>query len=163
MTPARQARKSLSGFLGLVLCALLAPSWALWAATTERVVTDYHTGLAMFGYDPVAYFTEARPVAGSPEFEYRHAGVVWRFRNEGNRAAFATNPEVYMPRFGGYDPVGVARGVATPGHPDLWVRVENELYLFYNIEGRDAFVTNPRKVIGGAEIRWPDVLRVLSP
>jgi hypothetical protein len=167
MTPARQARKTLAGFpagfLALLLCTVLAPTWSLWAATTERVVTDRHTGLALFGYDPVAYFTEARPVAGSPKHEYRHAGVVWRFRNEGNRAAFAANPEVYMPRFGGYDPVGIARGVATPGHPALWARVGNELYLFYNVEGRDAFVTNPAKVIGGAEVRWSDVLRALSP
>jgi hypothetical protein len=166
MTPARQARKLLAGFrlgfLILAFCTLPAGIGAR-AATTERIVTDRHTGLAMYGYDPVAYFTEARPVVGRPEYELRHAGAVWRFRNEGNRAAFQANPDTYMPRFGGYDPVGIARGVATPGHPDLWARVGDELYLFYNVEGRDAFVTNPKKVIGGAEIRWPDVLRVLSP
>ncbi len=168
MTPARQARKSVAGFraalliggLALAVCALAGP---LRAATTERIVTDRHTGLAMFGYDPVAYFTEGQPVLGRSDYELRHAGAVWRFRNEGNRAAFAANPDVYMPRFGGYDPVGIARGVATPGHPALWVRDGDALYFFYNAEGREAFVTNPKKVIGGAEIRWPDVLRVLSP
>src|SRR5207244_12096850 len=90
-------------------------SAALRAATTERVVVDRHTGLALYGVDPVAYFTERKPVPGRPEFEYSYAGAVWRFDNEGNRAAFAADPDVYMPRYGGYDPVGISRGLATPG------------------------------------------------
>ena len=84
------------------------------AATTERVVVDQHTGLALYGIDPVAYFTERKPVPGRAEFEYSYAGAVWRFANDGNRAAFAADPDIYMQRYGGYDPVGVSRGLATP-------------------------------------------------
>ena len=54
-------------------------------------------------------------MAGNPELELRYGGAAWRFCNVGNRAAFAAQPEVYMPQFGGYDPVGVARGVAVAG------------------------------------------------
>ena len=68
----------------------------------------------------MAYFTDAAPRLGSSDFELSFAGVVWRFHNEGNRAAFIANPEVYMPRFGGYDPVAVARGASAPGHAELW-------------------------------------------
>jgi hypothetical protein len=68
----------------------------------------------------VAYFADATPRLGSSDFELSFAGVVWRFRNEGNRAAFIANPEVYMPRSGGYDPVAVARGASAPGHAELW-------------------------------------------
>ena len=79
------------------------------AATTERIILDYRTGLAIHGYDPVAYFTDAVALAGRDALELRYEGVVWRFRNAGNRAAFAERPDVYMPQFGGYDPVGVTQ------------------------------------------------------
>ena len=131
------------------------------ASTTERVVVDRHTGLALYGIDPVAYFTDRKPVAGRAELELRFAGAVWRFDNEGNRAAFAADPAVYMPRFGGYDPLGVARGVSTPGNPDLWSLVEDRLYLFYSAEARQAFVADPGPAIAAAEIRWPEVMKEL--
>lgn len=133
------------------------------ASTTERVVVDPQSGLALYGFDPVSYFTEGQPVPGVAEFEYRHAGVSWRFRNEGNRAAFATNPEIYTPRFGGYDPLGVARGVATPGHPQVWVRRDDRIYLFHKAETRAAFVADPHAAVAAAEGRWPQVLKDLIP
>ncbi|MGB9370166.1 MAG: YHS domain-containing (seleno)protein [Xanthobacteraceae bacterium] len=142
--------------------ALAALPPVLHAATTERVVIDRHTGLAIYGIDPVAYFTERKPTAGRENFELRHAGVVWRFENEGNRAAFAADPEVYMPRFGGYDPIGVSRGVATPGKPALWVVSEQRLYLFYTTEARAAFLANPPEVIAGAMARWSAVQSELA-
>ena len=95
-------------FCALVACFERGPA----AATTERIVVDRHTGLALYGFDPVAYFTDAEPLAGRAEFEWSFADAVWRFRNEGNRAAFVDRPEVYMPRFGGYDILAVARGAA---------------------------------------------------
>lgn len=127
------------------------------AATTERVVVDRHTGLAIYGIDPVAYFTVGKPTAGRGNFELRHAGAVWRFDNEGNRAAFAAYPDIYMPRFGGYDPVGVSLGVARPGTPALWVVSEQRLYLFYTAEARATFVANPDEVIAAATARWSAV------
>ena len=139
----------------------LAGAVSLQAAVTERVVTDPHSGLALYGFDPVAYFTEGAPAQGDAAIEYRFAGVVWRFRNEGNRAAFAANPEVYTPRFGGYDPLGVARGVATPGHPELWVRRDDRLYLFHKPETRTAFVADPLDAVAAAENRWPQVVKDL--
>jgi hypothetical protein len=145
--------------LGLALAGL-AP--ALQAATTERLVIDRHTGLAIYGIDPVAYFTERKPTAGREDFELRHAGAIWRFENEGNRAAFAADPEVYMPQFGGYDPVGVSRGVATPGKPALWVLREQRLYFFYTPEARAVFLADPADVIAGATARWSAVRSELS-
>ena len=141
-------------FAALALCAIPA---ALHAATTERIVVDRHTGLALYGIDPVAYFTDRKPLTGSPDFEYRHAGAIWRFHNEGNRAAFALDPDVYTPRFGGYDPVGVSRGVATPGYPQLWLVHDERLYLFYTENARQAFIAKPEAVIAAAAARWAGV------
>lgn len=128
---------------------------------TERVVTSPHTGLAIDGVDPVAYFTDAQPLIGRPEFEYRHQGAVWRFRNDGNKAAFAKSPDVYMPRYGGYDPVAVARGVAVAGNPLLWVVSGQRLYLFFSSAARAQFTANTDKIIAEADSRWPKVVSTL--
>ena len=100
--------------------SLISLDFAAQAATTERVVVNRYSGLAIEGFDPVAYFTESRPARGLPDFEAREAGAVWRFRNEGNRASFVAHPEIYGPQFGGYDPVDLGRGVTFAGSPRFW-------------------------------------------
>jgi YHS domain-containing protein len=167
MTARRRSRKrhvgSVAGAIALGLAALAAgfPP-VLRAATTERIVVDRHTGLALYGVDPVAYFTDGRMIVGRAEFEYRHAGAIWHFHNEGNLAAFRADPDVYMPRFGGYDPVGIARGVSTPGFGQLWAVFEQRLYLFYTAEARRSFMANPAAVIAAATARWAEVRSELS-
>jgi hypothetical protein len=166
MTAARQKRKrSCAGFAGLggVLIALLAGPPATVAATTEQLVVDWHTGMAIGGYDPVAFFTDGRPMAGSADFEFRYAGAIWRFRNVGNRDAFAAQPDIYMPKFGGYDPIGVTRGVAVAGNPNVWLITGKRLYLFYDRGRLEKFVTDADRLSAEAERKWPDVRRALSP
>jgi hypothetical protein len=99
---------------------------------------------------------------GRAELEFRFAGAIWRFGNEGNRAAFVADPRIYMPRFGGYDPVGIARGVSTPGHPQLWAIVKNRLYLFYTADARAAFLADPVAAIAAAEAHWAQVKQELA-
>jgi len=172
MTAARQERKSrpLSAFTCAFSCTF---SWAfLWAAVTllaasawdrpmaaEPLVFNRYTGLAIDGYDPVSYFVDGAPRLGRPDFELRLGGASWRFVNEGNMAAFAADPDVYAPQFGGHDPLAIVRGAATPGHPLLWAIAENSLYLFYSEEARAAFNSDPDTAIDAAERHWPDVRR----
>jgi hypothetical protein len=133
------------------------------AALTERIVVDWHTGLAIGGYDPVAFFTDHKPMAGSAGIELTHGDVVWRFCNIGNRAAFADRPDVYMPQYGGYDPVGVARGIAVAGNPNEWIVSGERLFLFYDAAAREKFIADPERVIAAALRKWPEVLKTLSP
>jgi hypothetical protein len=168
MTAARRRWKSTIGPAALGLGLLLgvpegfdaAPAAA---ATTERLVVDRHTGLALYGFDPVAYFTDGNAMTGRAELELSFAGAVWRFRNEGNRAAFIDRPDVYMPRFGGYDPLAVARGVAVPGNPQIWLVARQRLYLFQTPETRDAFAADPDKALAAAQAKWPQVAGNLVP
>jgi hypothetical protein len=127
------------------------------AATTQRIVTDYRSGLAISGFDPVAYFTDGAALIGSEEFEHVSDGVVWRFRNEGNLAAFAANAAVYRPQFGGYDPVAAARGVAVPGHPQMWIVKAQRLYLFFDSAARQKFISESDDVLVAAQARWREV------
>jgi hypothetical protein len=140
--------------------ACLAP--AVRATTTERVVTNRFSGLAIEGFDPVAYFIRNEAVVGLPDFEATEAGAVWRFHNEGNRASFLAHPEIYGPQFGGYDPIDVARGVAFAGNPRFFVVVGQRLYLFGLETHRDAFAANPAQFLPEARERWPRLEQTLS-
>jgi YHS domain-containing protein len=174
MTSARQQRptrpaprvrpgvaRALACGLGLAGVLIVGLPSMTGAATTQRVVHDTHTGLAINGVDPVAYFTDAAPLAGRPEHEYLYAGVVWRFCNEGNMAAFMANPDVYMPRFGGYDAVAIGRALALPGNPQLWAIAGDRLYLFYSEDARARFMAKPDEVISMADNKWPALVDTL--
>ena len=93
---------------------------------------------------------------------YRFDEIVCTSRRPETREAFAADPQVYMPRFGGYDPVGIARGVSTPGYPQLWALVNGRLYLFYSVEARAAFIVDPAATIAAAEARWAEVAHDLA-
>ena len=152
-------RRALWAAAALVVVAMVSKPG--WSSPSAPVVIDPQTGLAINGFDPVAYFTDDGPSPGRAEFEYQAAGVTWRFRSEGNRAAFAEHPEVYAPQFGGYDPVAVGRGVSVPGHPLTWLIAEQRLYFFYDAKARADFMQSPSRAIASALRRWPQVRRAL--
>ena len=138
------------------------PASPLTAATSERVVQDRHSGLALGGIDPVNYFTDGQPQAGLPEFEMSGDGAVWRFRNSSNLMMFKARPDVYGPQFGGYDPVDVARGVPCPGNPQIWLIAGQRLYLFSTENHRDAFAANTERTMRAAQARWPALRMTLA-
>jgi hypothetical protein len=173
MTAPRQERnrsRCESGFRpGIALIGLLAslavqawPAHPARASTTERVIVDRFTGLAIDGFDPVAYFADARPEIGLEDFEASQAGAVWRFRNEGNRASFVAHPDIYGPQFGGYDPIDLARGVTVAGNPRFWLVSGQRLYLFGREDNRDAFAADPERTRREANLRWPPLEQGLA-
>jgi len=178
MTAQRQERNgSRSGMRfrpGIAFISLLASlAWAnpgvlagladpARASTTERVIVNRYTGLAIEGFDPVAYFVDARPVIGREAFEASEAGAIWRFRNEGNRASFVAHPDIYGPQFGGYDPTDLARGVTFAGNPRFWLISGQRLYLFGREESRDAFAADPERFVREANQRWPQLEQGLA-
>lgn len=133
MTAARQQRKPpllIRMLLGIALGSGISTPLALWAATDNQLAVNSNIGLAISGFDPGAYFTDGKAIFRRAEIELNLDGAVWRFSNERNRDAFAGHPEVYAPRFGGYDPVAMGQGRSVPGHPLFWVVVGQRLYLY---------------------------------
>lgn len=173
MTVARHPRKLTMVLAPCLLTAtVLAIAGMLAAARAQSepappvayIVVDRHSGLAIDGFDPVAYFTDGTAVLGREAYELRLANVVWRFRNEGNRAVFKAHPEVYMPRFGGYDPVAIARGVGVAGNPHYWLVKDEHLYLFYDESARAAFLADSDGALATTTDRmWPKVQLTLAP
>ena len=141
---------ALAGFL-VVVCQ----EFTARASTTERVVVNRFSGIAIEGFDPVAYFVQGRPMLGREDFEAADAGAVWRFGNEGNRASFVAHPDIYGPQFGGYDPIDLARGVTFAGNPRFWLISGQRLYLFGREDNRDTFAAAPAGFLRQAKLRWP--------
>lgn len=141
------------------ICFVLVLSLALPAGAQEEagVWRDPATGYAIGGYDPVAFRTRGVPVKGEARFAHRWGGAAWAFENEGNRAAFAEAPQVYAPRFFGFDPASVARGVPAQGVPTHWYIDASGLYLFYRAANRTAFIADPTRIGDEAEKNWPGI------
>ena len=167
MTARRQERygwRPAAGFFALLAGFLIAvcPEFAARASTTERVVVNRFSGIAIEGFDPVAYFVQGHAVLGLEDFEAAESGAVWRFHNAGNRASFVAHPEIYRPQFGGYDPIDVARGVTFAGNPRFWVISGERLYLFGREANRDAFAADPARFLDQAAARWPELQENLA-
>jgi YHS domain-containing protein len=127
----------------------------------EVMQRDLQSGLALNGFDPVAYQLAERAVAGRAEFELDHRGVVWRFASAANREAFRDAPEAYEPAFAGFDASGVANGVAVETDPRQFAVIGSRLFLFRTRENRDAFVAD-RARRQMAEARWSEVYQTIA-
>ncbi|MEM1302255.1 MAG: YHS domain-containing (seleno)protein [Pseudomonadota bacterium] len=117
-------------------------------------------GVAINGYDPVAYFTESQPVEGSAEFTADHDGATFRFASAANRDTFAADPAAYAPQYGGYCAYAVSRGYTATTSPNAWTVHEGKLYLNFNRAVRTLWSRDiPGNIVKG-DANWPTVLEV---
>ena len=128
------------------------------AAAQQAPVYSSFLGGAIQGYDPVAYFTEGRPVEGSRQFTYQWNGATWRFSSAANRDRFAQAPEKYAPQYGGYCAYGVANGYAVKIDPQAWSVVDGKLYLNYSPAVQADWKKDVPGYIRRADAHWPKVL-----
>ncbi|MET3891107.1 YHS domain-containing protein [Bosea sp. OAE506] len=110
----------------------------------EGVQRDIQSGLALRGYDPIAYRLEGQAVAGDPAYEIVQDGVVWRFVSAANRDAFRDAPAIYTPAFSGYDASAVAEGRAVEIDPREFAIVGSRLFFFRTAENRQRFLADPQ-------------------
>ena len=99
---------------------------------TTRGLTSDGPGLALRGYDPVAYFTEGKPVLGQAKYSAAHNEATYRFATKANLRMFKADPEKYVPQYGGFCAYGVSVGAKFDGDPHLWRIVDGKLYLNLN-------------------------------
>jgi YHS domain-containing protein len=138
----------LAGILG---ASLVLPSGAL---ALDPVNASFF-GVAIEGTDPVAYFTEGRPVAGSKAHSLEYLGATWRFASAEHKAAFEADPEKYAPQYGGYCAWAVSQGYTAGIDPDAWSIVEGKLYLNYDERVMKTWLEDRDALIEQADARWP--------
>lgn len=115
-------------------------------------------GVAIAGYDAVAYFTDAKAVEGTNHYSFDWYGATWHFVSEANRDAFAKAPEKYAPQYGGYCAFGVSRGYAVKVDPTAWKIAGGKLYLNYNHDVQAEWAKDIAGHIARADANWPKVL-----
>ena len=175
----KQSTKNLMTLLhcGLVLFgALVCTSDKAFAFPVSTGANPYRAhiipekgNVAIFGYDPVAYFIEGRAVKGKDEFEHEFGDVRWRFSSAGNRDAFIDNPDGYLPRYGGFCTVCIVENEGLfDGNPKIWTIVKGKLYLNNDLRSREKFRRNASLYIEWADAVWgklatPAVRRISDP
>lgn len=111
-------------------------------------------GIAIRGYDPVAYFKESAPVKGSKDFSYTWQGVQWNFKDAANLVLFKSNPEKYSPQFGGYCAYGVSEDHKSPTEPAAFTIVDDKLYLNYSLKVKELWIKDTSGRIKKGETYW---------
>ncbi len=101
-------------------------------ADTPAAVNVSAAGLAIEGYDPVAYFAAGRPTPGDPRFTAVHEGATYRFASEDHRRRFLAEPARYVPVYGGFCAYGVSQGYKVKIDPTVFRIVDGRLYLNYD-------------------------------
>ena len=128
------------------------------AASAKDAVYQSFFGTAIDGTDPVAYFTEGKPVKGSSDFEHEWNGATFHFASAENRDLFAANPEKYAPQYGGYCAWAVSQGYTASTDPEAWKIVDGKLYLNYNKDVQTRWEGDIPGHIASADANWPSVL-----
>lgn len=143
--------------MALTVAALsIGPAQAVVADSPSAINTDAG-GLALHGYDPVAYFTAGHPMRGSARFSYRYMDVTYRFANAGDLRRFKANPAAYLPQFGGFCAMGVALEKKLDGDPMVWRVVDGKLYLNVNKDVQVAWLRDVPGNLAKANENWPQI------
>lgn len=144
---------------GLIALALALPfmSGIVAVANAGEVNASLLGGVAIEGYDPVAYFTDGKPVEGSDDFTVEHNGATWHFASAANRDAFAADPEAYAPQYGGYCAWAVSQGYTAPIDPDAWKIVDDKLYLNYSEGVQKRWAADIPGNIAKGDGNWPSI------
>ena len=144
----------LSGFFIPLATVLFLIPMAAQAGTIYNVGW---TGVAIKGYDPVAYFNDQMPVKGDKDFEYEWSGAKWRFASAKNLDMFKGDPEKYAPQYGGFCAFGVANGYLVKVDPEAWTVYESRLYLNYSLRVREQWKEDIPGNIRKADANWPNL------
>lgn len=148
-----QSRPALLVGLALLILLLVPAAFA-----DEPEIYTGRNGLAVGGYDTVAYFSQNEPVKGSADFTLDYKSATWRFSSQENLAAFKADPQAFAPRYGGYCAWAVAMGKLVKGNPKVWTIHEGALYLNVNKDTQKKWLKDIPGFIEKADENWPGIL-----
>lgn len=165
LPPVRAFPTRLMAFLvGLLLAGSTAMALDAATPTDPPASAAAHTGvvnapggIAIKGYDPVAYFTDGKAVPGDPAFSLDFDGAIWRFESQAHRQAFQAHPTRYEPEYGGFCAYGLAEGLKTDIDPAAFSIIGGRLYLNADADTRVLWRQNLLKSIAQADRNWPEV------
>ncbi|MEO8503264.1 MAG: YHS domain-containing (seleno)protein [Acidobacteriota bacterium] len=139
--------------LATVLFFLAASAFAV------SPVNSNWRGVAIHGYDPVAYFTDQKAVEGSSDVTFEWQGATWRFATAEHRKLFAAEPGKYAPQYGGYCAFAVAKNSTADIEPEAFTLIDGKLYLNYDAKIQETWRKDTKGYIQKADAFWPQMIR----
>ncbi len=115
--------------------------------------------VAILGYDPVAYFTDGKPVKGSAAHAFEWMGAKWLFASQAHLDLFKADPAKYAPQYGGYCAYGVAQDNLVSIEPDKFTVLDGKLYLNYNADVQATWSKDPRGYVKQADAKFKALLK----
>jgi YHS domain-containing protein len=140
-----------------VVALLLCSAVAAFAAGKQLVNVDSN-GVALQGYDPVAFFTDHKPVQGNSQFQSQYGGAKYYFASAEHKQLFDKEPSKYEPQFGGYCAYGTSQGHTAPIKIDAWQIVDGRLLMQYDRDVKDEFNKDQAGNLKKADQNWPGLI-----
>ena len=139
---------------------LLLPALMLALPASARATpgVNHRAGVALRGFDTVAWFSESRPRRGIAVHGAMWRGVAWHFASAETLARFEAQPEAFAPAFGGFCAFGVARGYKVDIDPEAWHIRADRLYLNYDRGVQRQWLRDMPGYITAAEANWPRLM-----
>jgi YHS domain-containing protein len=144
---------------------LLAVTIPLTTATLAGQSTDHkvlvlrnHDGVALQGYDPVAYFTDNKPVKGDVKFKSEYEGVIYFFSSKEHKSLFDANASKYVPAYGGYCGYAASIDRLSPISPEWFQILDGKLILQHNKKAYDKFNADLKGNVMKADENWPGLV-----
>lgn len=129
------------------------------ASGPKTLVSKNREGLALQGYDPVAYFTDQKPVKGDARFVATHEGATYRFASAAHRDMFVANPASYAPAFGGYCGYAASIDRLSPISPEFFQIIGGRLILQHNQKALDKWNAALDANVIKADANWPGLVQ----
>lgn len=142
------------------LAAALALTGSALADSSEGkvLVLKNREGLAIQGYDPVAYFTDNKPAKGSPKYQAEFEGAKYWFTSLEHKAVFDANPTKYAPAYGGYCGYAASIDRLSPVSPEWFQIIDAKLVLQHNKKAFDKFNADLKGNVVKADQNWPGLV-----
>ncbi len=130
-------------------------SLVAYTSSISQTTTYYNTnGIAIKGYDVVAYFLQNKAVEGNDNFSFEWSGSKWKFSSQSNLDSFKVNPAKYAPQYGGYCAYGCSENHKSPTELNAFTIIDNKLYLNYNLKVKEFWIKDTVNRIKAADKNW---------
>ena len=116
-------------------------------------------GVALHGFDPVAYFTQNKAVKGEAKLTVQYNGLTYEFASKEDQATFQANPAKYVPQYGGFCAFAVSKGVKADIDPHAFAINDGKLYVNYSEKALQAYQGDVKGNTENADHNWPDVAK----
>jgi YHS domain-containing protein len=137
------------------LLTMLLTVFLTVSAFSQTTQYNNQNGVAIKGYDPVAYFTQNKAVAGMDAYTFDWSGSQWKFSSQSNLDSFKKSPEKYAPQYGGYCAYGCSENYKAPIDPEAFTIINNKLYLNYSMKVKTWWLKDTTTRIKAADAFWP--------